>query len=368
MVSDEYPQFRKAVTLADVAALADVSAQTVSRVVNNDPKVSGRTRARVSAAIAELNYLPNRLATGLARQRTYSVGFATNDLAFHAPSQLTSAIERAARAAGYSLMVCMITAPDLAAITHAVRTLRERQVDGVLLNASLDEAGAAELQRRFPDFPCVFMDVPLTAPVPSALLDQYHGAELAAEHLIALGHRQFACVKGPSQDIVENARQRAWQDVLAQHGLTFTQEVQGDWTPSSGYSATVSLLAGAVPFTALLCANDQMAAGALRALWERGLHVPQDVSVIGYDDTPESAHLIPPLTTVRQDFAVLGQRAFQLLREMLSGEVRESVVSQPELVKRASTAPPAGPERLHLQEALKVLQHYLAWNEPSNGG
>lgn len=361
MTPDLYAQVRKAVTLADVAALAGVSAQTVSRVVNNDPKVSGRTRARVSAAIAALNYVPNRLATGLAQQRTYSVGFATKDLAFHAPSQLTSAIERAARSAGYSLMVCMITAPDLAATTHAVRTLRERQVDGVLLNASLDETQAAEIQRRFPDFPCVFMDVPPGAPVPSALLDQAHGARQAARHLIALGHRQFACIQGPSQDTVENARQQAWRDVLSQHGLTFLQEAQGDWTPASGYAAAVKLLGEGQPFSALLCANDQMAAGALRALWERGLHVPQDVSVVGFDDTPESAHLIPPLTTVRQDFPTLGQRAFELLRQKVVGEAgAPSVLTRPDLIERASTAPPPGPERLTLQQALSTLHHALA--------
>lgn len=352
---------RKVVTLADVAEHAGVSQQTVSRVVNNQENVAARTRTRVNDAIAQLNYVPNRLAVGLARQRSFSVGFATNDLSLHAPSQLTAGIEQAARGAGYSLLVSIVAANGLAAATHTLRGLQERQVDGVLLNASLSSADAQEVQRRFPTLPVVFMDVPLGAPVPAALLDQGHGARQAAEHLLALGHTRIACIGGPGHAVVENARQEAWASVLARQGLVPVAQVGGDWSPASGYAATLGLLAGGSGFTALLVANDQMAVGALRALWERGLNVPTDVSVIGYDDTPESALLIPPLTTVRQDFPTLGQRAFNHLVEHLGdGDVAAQVITRPELVVRASTAPPPSGVRRDVRVALKTLQDALS--------
>ncbi|MFT2721214.1 LacI family DNA-binding transcriptional regulator [Deinococcus sp. A31D244] len=351
---------RTPVTLADVAALAGVSQQTVSRVVNNQPNVSARTRARVTQAAAQLDYVPNRLATSLARQRTFTVGFVTNDLALHAPSQLTSGIERAARAAGYSLIVSIVPHDTLPAVTQAVRALRERQVDGVLINASMTPADAGELLRRLPDLPCVFMDVTPDTPVPASLLDQEYGARLAAQHLLDLGHTRVAFITSPNEAIVENTREQGWQGVLHAHGLSPVARVSGDWSPHGGYVATQTLLAGPA-FTALLVANDQMAVGALRALWERGLNVPADVSVIGYDDTPESALLIPPLTTVRQDFPTLGQRAFTHLLARLGGDPPEDViVTRPELIIRASSGPPQTPARADVQAALRLLTRTLA--------
>lgn len=351
---------RTPVTLADVAALAGVSQQTVSRVVNNLPNVSARTRTRVTQAAAQLDYVPNRLATSLARQRTFTVGFVTNDLSLHAPSQLTAGIERAARAAGYSLIVSIVPEDSLAAVTHAVRALRERQVDGVLINASMTPADAAALRRRLPDLACVFMDVTPDTPVPAALLDQEYGARLASRHLLDLGHTRVAFITPPGQAVVENTREHGWRQVLAARGLTPVAAVSGDWSPHGGYLAAQTLLAGP-PFTALLVANDQMAVGALRALWERGLNVPADVSVIGYDDTPESALLIPPLSTVRQDFPTLGERAFTHLLAQFSGDPPPTpVVTRPELILRASTAPPQAPDRAAVQDALALLARHLA--------
>ncbi len=347
----------KAATLADVAHLAGVSQQTVSRVVNGQGPVSARTRARVQDAVTQLQYVPNRLAQGLVRQRTHSIGFATNDIALHAPSQLTSAIERAARGHGFSLIVAMVPDYGLDAASRTVRSLRERQVDGVLINASLGGEDATALQAQHPDTPCVFLDVPPDAPVHAALLDQAHGARLAARHLVTLGHTRIACIHAPAGAVAEHARLRAWRDELRAHGLHLALQEEGDWSPGSGHRATAALLASGVPFTALLVANDQMAVGALRALWERGLSVPHDVSVIGYDDTAESALLIPPLTTVRQDFPTLGARAFDHLRELLDGGTPgERVrVTQPELIERASTAGPPTEARAQVRDEARRL-------------
>ncbi|GGM22251.1 LacI family DNA-binding transcriptional regulator [Deinococcus aerophilus] len=347
-------------TLADVAALAGVSQQTVSRVVNNKGPVAARTRLRVGEAIGQLNYVPNRLAQGLASRRTHSIGFATNDIALHAPSQLTSGIERAAREAGYSLVVSIVPRYGLGNVTQTVRTLKERQVDGVLINASLGQADAAEVRRRFADVPCVFMDVPPGTAVDAALLDQREGAVLAARHLLDLGHTHVACIHGPQDAVAEHSRLQGWRDVVETRGLTLVAEHEGNWSPSSGYAATVALLASGVAFTALLVGNDQMAVGALRALWERGLRVPDDVSVIGYDDTAESALLIPPLTTVRQDFPALGQRAFEHLKLLLDGSSPPPLtLTQPELVLRSSTAAPPPGRRSGWQEALETLRVHL---------
>lgn len=350
----------KAATLADVAALAGVSQQTVSRVVNNQGAVAARTRARVLEVVGQLNYVPNRLAQGLARQRSQSIGFATNDISLHAPSQLTSAIEGAARSAGLSLIVSIVPGYGLGSVTGAVRALKERQVDGVLINASLSGADAAEVARRFADVPCVFMDVPPGAAVNAALLDQYHGAALAARHLVELGHTRIACIHAPQGAVAEHSRMQGWQDVLGKHGLALVAGQEGDWSPASGYGAAGALLASGVAFTGVLVGNDQMAVGVLRALWERGLNVPGDVSVIGYDDTAESALLIPPLTTVRQDFPTLGRRAFGHLKMLLDGHgPQPTTLTRPELVVRASTAAPRSGPRLRLQDALGVLQQHV---------
>ncbi|NTY01441.1 LacI family DNA-binding transcriptional regulator [Deinococcus sp. JMULE3] len=357
----DHPE-RRVPTLMDVADRAGVSAQTVSRVVNGQGPVAARTRARVMDAIGELNYVPNRLARGLARQRSLSIGFATNDISLHAPSQLASAIEGAARQAGYSLIVTIVAGYGLAPVTHALRALRERQVDGALINASLSPGDAHEITARFPDLPCVFMDVPPSADVPGALLDQALGARLGADHLLNLGHTRIACIDAPQGAVAEQARLRGWEDTLAARGLNLVARAPGDWSPASGYAATQTLLAGGVPFTALLVANDQMAVGALRALWERGVNVPADVSVVGYDDTAESALLIPPLTTVRQDFPLLGRRAFAHLHALLRGEDHPPTLSTPHLVVRASTAPPPGPERQDVQAALRTLMDALTRN------
>ena len=352
---------RKAATLADVALLAGVSQQTVSRVVNGQGRVAARTRSRVTEATAQLNYVPNRLAQGLARQRTQSVGFATNDISLHAPSQLASGIERAARETGYSLIVSIVYDYGLEPVSQAVRTLRERQVDGLLINASLSGEDAARVREQVPDVPCVFLDVPQGSGVHAALLDQYHGAALAAEHLLQLGHTRIAFIREPGDAVAEHSRLQGWRDVLASRGLEAVAQQEGDWSAASGYLAATRLLATGIPFTGLLVANDQMALGALRALWERGLRVPTNVSVIGYDDTAESALLIPPLTTVRQDFPTLGQRAFHHLKALLAGppEPEQLTVTRPELIVRASTAPPGNDQPDRVREALKTLNE--AW-------
>ncbi len=357
----------KTATLADVAQLAGVSQQTVSRVVNTQGQVSARTRTRVMDAVGQLNYVPNRLAQGLARQRSQSIGFATNDISLHAPSQLTSGIERAAREAGFSLIVSIVPGYGLASVTQAVRALKERQVDGVLINASLSSMDAAEISRRFADVPCVFLDVPPGSPVNAALLDQYHGAALAAQYVVELGHTRIACVHGPQNAVAEHSRLQGWVDVLQRQGLALVAQQEGDWSPASGYAAAGALLASGIPFTAVLVGNDQMAVGVLRALWERGLNVPGDVSVIGYDDTAESALLIPPLTTIRQDFPTLGQKAFHHLKALLNGpEPTRVTLTRPELVVRASTAGPRLGQRLQWQEALQVVQQHL-WNRRMEG-
>jgi len=360
---------RKAPTLADVAALAEVSQQTVSRVVNGQERVAPRTRERVNIAIGQLNYVPNRLAQGLARQRTQSIGFATNDIALHAPSQLASGIERAARERGYSVIVSIVYDYGLSPVTQAVRTLKERQVDGLLINASLSSEDATELQSRFHEVPCVFLAVPKDAGVYAALLDQYRGARLAAEHLISLGHTRIAFLHEPDGAVAEHSRLQGWSDVLADHGLKAVALQAGDWSPASGYLALQRLLASGIHFTGLLVANDQMAVGALRALWERGLRVPADVSVIGYDDTAESALLIPPLTTVRQDFPTLGRRAFHHLLSRLGDEdiPTRIILTQPELIERASTASPGELQADRIRQALRLLDQEWYWKNGAPG-
>jgi len=347
---------RKNATLEDVAREAGVSHITVSRVVNNYAHISARTRAKVEAAIQELGYVPNRLAQGLARQRTHTVGFATNDISLHAPSQLASGIERAAREHGYSLIVSIVHDYGLPAVESAVRSLKERHVDGILINASLGTRNLLALGATFADVPCVFLDAPPGVEVHAALLDQYAGARLGAGHLLELGHTRIALLQEPPSAEAEHSRTQGWLDALAERGLKPVVTAHGDWSARSGYAAACELLASGREFTGLLIANDQMAVGALRAFWERGLNVPRDVSVVGFDDTAESAMLIPPLTTIRQDFPQLGQRAFHHLLQLLGGhDPPRLTVTAPELIVRSSTAPP-GSQSVAFRDLMEAVR------------
>lgn len=332
----------KRITLNDVALLAGVSSQTVSRVVNNHPYVSEETRRRVLTAIRKLNYSPNRAARSLATRRSCTLGVVSFDIAFYGPAQMVMNIEQTAKRRGYTVSLATTDSMTLEEVRQAVIDVGGDALDGLLLIAPVIGVSYEDLARVCGPVPFVQIDIELSAKVPSVVIDQRYGSHLVTQHLIDLGHCRIAEICGPQMWYGAQARHASWRETMLAAGLQPGPSFEGDWTARSGYKAARALLAGHADFTALVVGNDQMALGAMAALRERGLRVPEDVSVVGFDDIPEAAYFAPPLTTVRQNFAALGEQSVEYLMALIEnpGTPVHQRVLYPQFVERQSTQPP----------------------------
>ena len=344
MQLDKDPHGRGCV-LTDVAAHAGVSRQTVSRVVNGHPRVAPATRDRVQHAIAELHYRPNDAARTLVTGTTRRLGLAVLDVAEHGPWQTVLGLERAARLAGYSLTVTasQVTA---GAVQESVAHLVAQSVDAVLVMATYTDVLDAVRGLRLP-VPVVTMQAGPDPDRPTTWIDQAEGSRLATRHLVELGHGTVHHVAGPENSEESRHRLAGWRQELSRVGVTPPPPLDGNWSAHSGHQAgrrLVELMRGPVEQrpTAVL-ANDQMALGLLKAVRDAGYSVPGDLSVVGFGDSPESAHLRPALTTVHLDFSELGRRAVDLALGGPHGEPAAAVV--PRLVVRDSSGPPPPAER-----------------------
>jgi DNA-binding LacI/PurR family transcriptional regulator len=330
--------------MADVARLAGVSHQTVSRVLHDNPNVRGETRDRVLAAIKQLNYRPNSMARALVTGRTKTLGVISSDATLYGPASTLFGIERAAHDAGYAVIVSSLRSVSRASVLEAIQQLRDNGVDGIALAAPLRGAADSLRHARF-DVPVVALEAGQAMSIPVAAVDQRAGAAAATRHLLSLGHKTVWHLAGPTDWQEAKERIVGWKSALEGAGAPVPAPLRGDWTPRSGYEAAEAFLK--MPkFTALFVANDQMALGVLRRFHEAGREVPRDLSVVGFDDIPEAAYFTPPLTTVRQDFAELGKRCLQLLLEQIEGpdsqvegnDQAQRLVVPPELVVRESAA------------------------------
>lgn len=354
----------KSMTLYDVAKHANVSYQTVSRVINQAEHVSDKTRRKVEAAMLALNYVPNRVAQQLAGKLSHTIGLVTSNLSLHAPSQISAAIKTQASKLHFNVVISMIEQPDMNACKNAVNSLLSQRVDGLIVNIPLEDEQAAAITEMCGNVPALFLDVSPQLDTHSITFDATTGTHLAVDHLVMQGHQHIALLSGPLNSVSARLRLEGWQQALAQHQLTAIAQLQGDWSSLSGYLQTLSLVSSGVTFTALLVANDQMALGALRALNESGLAVPGQVSVIGYDDTEDSACFIPPLTTIKQDFKALGEISVDTLTALIHTAIRpvNARVLPVTLVERKTTAAPgsytASPQAL--ADALAVLARQVA--------
>jgi DNA-binding LacI/PurR family transcriptional regulator len=322
--------------MGDVAREAGVSYQTVSRVLNDSPHVRADTRERVLAAIRQLDYRPSSTARALATGRSQTLGVISFDTTLYGPASTLFGIERAAHDAGYAVTVSSLRALNRSTVLAAIQQLRDQGVDGVAVIAPT-QTGADALRDIRPDFAVVAVESGPNSSIPVAAVDQKAGATAAVRHLLSLGHHTVWHVAGPAEWKEAEDRIDGWRCELEAAGRPAPELLRGDWTPSSGYELGAKLLQ--IPeLTAVFVANDQMALGLLRRLHENGRQVPRDLSVVGFDDIPEAAYFIPPLTTVRQDFAQLGRRCLHVLLERIKGEAELArVVVPPELVVREST-------------------------------
>jgi DNA-binding LacI/PurR family transcriptional regulator len=326
----------RAVVMADVAKLAGVSLQTVSRVINDSPHVSAATRKRVEDAMRKLEYRPNSVARALVTGRSKTLGVVSFDTTLFGPASTLFGIERAAHDADYFVSIVSLRSLTRSSVLSAVERLRAQGVDGILVIAPQQSATQALLHLP--------QDVPVVAAeagpdsVPLVAIDQVEGARLATAHLLELGHRTVWHVSGPSDWLEAQHRVEGWRSTLEAAGAPPPPVLAGDWSARAGHELG-RRLAEDPDVTAVFVANDQMALGVLRSLHEAGRRIPGDISVVGFDDIPESGYFTPPLTTVRQNFNEMGRRSLLLLLEQIESGVRtarrETVA--PELVVRAST-------------------------------
>jgi DNA-binding LacI/PurR family transcriptional regulator len=323
--------------MSDVGRLAGVSHQTVSRVINGSPHVRPETRERVLQAMLELGYRPNFVARALVTGRSRTLGVVSFDTSLYGPASTLLGIERAAHEEDYFIIVASLKALDRASVADAVERLRRHGVDGILAITPLEEAADALLHAP-DDAPLLAVEAGPEESVPVVAVDQVAGAVMATSHLLDLGHENVWHIAGPSNFLESGERLVGWRRTLERADIEPPVPLRGDWSARAGYDLGRRLSRDPA-VTAVFVANDQMALGVLRAMHEHGRRVPEDVSVVGFDDIPEAPFFLPPLTTVRQDFDEVGNRSVRLLLRMI--ETGEQVPSaprvEPELIVREST-------------------------------
>ncbi|MDC8770028.1 LacI family DNA-binding transcriptional regulator [Roseateles albus] len=325
------------VTLGMVAEACGVSPSTVSRILNGTAVVSAEKRAAVDQAIAELGFVPNPMARGLAGGRTLSVGVITQAIDSPFYGIALRGIEEELNKIGYSPLFVSghWNAKEEA---RCIEVLRSRRVDGfIILTGRLSDESLKTLAKALP---VVVTGRSLAAPGLYSLdFNNFEGARLATAHLLAQGHREIAFIAGPENHPDALERLRGYRAALTEAGVAFQAELvlQGMYSEESGLLAVEQLIAGRRPFSAIFAANDQMAFGAALALHRHGLHVPDEVSLVGFDDVAGAAHSVPPLTTIHHPAYELGSLAATALLQLLAGEQPQASLPEPRLTVRGST-------------------------------
>lgn len=333
----------RAPSIRDVAKHAGVSHQTVSRVINQSPRLRPETRDRVLAAIEELGYRPSAAARALAQGRSGRIGLLIESTSHYGPVGMARGVEVAARQAGYSSTTYSVVPGSSDSFRSGVEFMSNQDVEAMAIIAPRMQYLESLLGTDLPGVgvlvgsPSVDGDPAEELGLQRVCVDQGQGTRLAVEHLVGQGHQVIAHLSGPLDWFDARVRRSAWEEVLGAHGLEIPPLLEGDWSADRGYEATEELLQ--IPgLTAVFVGNDQMALGLIHGLSDRGLRIPEDISIVGFDDIPESGHFRPPLTTVHQDFQALGEAAVALMLAKLS-DTEGTVITrvEPELVVRASS-------------------------------
>lgn len=321
----------------DVARLAGVSHQTVSRVINDIPRVRPATRLRVEQAISQLHYSPSPAARALVTKRTRMIGLIAPSSADFGPSSIALHFSAAARDARYGVVTVTSVNSGASSIRPFVESLLSQRVEAIVLIVA-DVAVLAAVRSFDVGVPVIAVAAGLRRGPLSTSIDQYRGARTAVRHLVELGHRRIAHLAGPQTHPDAIERLRGWRDELAGAYLVASEPGRGDWSAQSGF-AFGQVLEDA---TAVFVANDQMALGLMSSLHRRGLSVPSDISIVGFDAAPDTEYYEPPLTTVSQDFPALG--ALTMERVLIAIEEPDNLTEPTpipsKLVVRGSTAPP----------------------------
>lgn len=320
----------------DVARLAEVSHQTVSRVLNNQPNIRPATKARVEAAMAQLGYQPNPAARSLVTAKSNMLGLLVSDTGLYGPAGMLNAMERQARQAGYFAITVAVRFDSPESWAEGLQHLSKMHVEGIATIALQSEV-LKMAAKIMPNAKMVAIDTDdQSSKADSVGIDNLGGGYIATRHLIELGHQKILHITGPQTSSEAQNRRRGYEKAMKEAGLE-PALVQGDWTAETGFRIGIELNLELTGYTGIFTANDQLSLGLLKAFNMRGLKVPTDISLVGFDDIPESPYFNPPLTTIRQDFNQLGEVAIELLLSDLAGTKRKKVETlKPALVVRDS--------------------------------
>jgi DNA-binding LacI/PurR family transcriptional regulator len=332
---------RRRPTIYDVARLAGVSTATVSRALNGTAQIAPATRTAIDQAIDQLGYRPNTIARSLVTKSTQTIAFLLPDITNPFYASLVSGIQQHTLLRDHTMLLCT-TEGDPEREEQYLDLLRAKQVDGALVDGLV--LPPDRIARFVEDgFPIVCLDRDVDSPsVPLVQVDNRLGARLATEHLLALGHTRIAHVAGADELRISEQRLAGYRDALARAGVAADPDlvVTGSFTEGGGYHATRTLLESGTEPTAVFAANDLSAIGVINAIVESGWRVPDDVSVVGFDDLRLSAFTSPPLTTIHQPAVEIAQRACEILVDLIRGRPvhRLQYLLEPRLVVRSSTA------------------------------
>ena len=338
---------RKRVTIKDVAQAAGVSTQTVSRVMNKFSYVSDETRQRVEAVVEELDYRPSTLARSLSQQRSYTLGVVTFGLKYIGPSRTLNGVADKADDLGYMLLMKELDSLNINRIDDVIDSLLARQVDGILWVAPEIGDNHAWIDERLEKFPVpvLFIAMQPRNNIASIATDNYQGAVMATQHLLDYGRKKIGHISGPLGWWEADERKRGWRDTLGAAGFDASEQhcTEGNWSSASGEQAFSQLLEAYPDMDAVFVGNDQMALSVLREALRRGMRVPEQLAVVGFDNLAESAYFYPSLTTISQDLQLLGEQAVQYVVEMIQARqenrpvIARSRFIQPTLIVRESS-------------------------------
>jgi LacI family transcriptional regulator, galactose operon repressor len=330
-------------TIYDVAREAGVSTATVSRALNDTGQIAPATRLAIEEAIERLGYRPNTIARSLVTKSTQTIAFLLPDITNPFYAALVGGIQQIALATDHTMLLCT-TGGDPAQEEEYLRLLRAKQVDGALVDGLVIPPDRIAAFVR-DGFPIVCLDRDVDSPsVPLVQVDNRRGARMATEHLLELGHTRIAHVHGAPELGISAERRAGYRDALRAVRLGHDPQLvaTGRFTEDGGHEAARALLDSGAEFTAVFAANDLSALGAMNAFTQAGRRVPEDVSVIGFDDLRLSAYTTPPLTTIHQPAVEIAQRATEILIGMINGPRPRKLryLLEPTLVVRGTTAPP----------------------------
>lgn len=328
---------KKHATIRDIAKLADVSYQTVSLVINKKPGVSEATRKRILKLMDEMDYRPNKAAQTLTTQRSNALELIIVDVLYGGRlADSTKNMARAAKESGYSLL---ITETDSAGLADALENAASRSVDGIVMYAPRLRMPDEELLALAQGIPLVRRDYLPGSKLAWIGFDQVYATRLAVEHLIQLGHTQIAAIPPTTELINGHWRYTTWRNVLLENRLEPGPYYEGDYSIGSGYEAARQILNSRQSFTAIVVGTDYMAMGAMRALREQGLKIPDDVSIVGYDNSEFAIYIDPPLTTIDFKFATQDKMIIRSLIELIEDPELEpnQFILMAELIVREST-------------------------------